>query len=178
MVCVALDSRIKIGRITTIYGLKGWVKIFSNTELIDNIFSYQPWQMRINGQWQEVKVKEGKRHGKGLIAKLEDCNDRDQAKLYLGAEIAVDQSQLSDLEEGDYYWSQLVGINVETEAGVKLGKIDYLIATGANDVLVVKSSQASIDSEERLIPWLPGQVITKINLSKGVIHVNWDPDFR
>jgi len=174
---MALDSRVKLGRITTVYGVKGWVKVFSNTEPMDNIFAYQPWQIQINGQWQEVKVNQGKHHGKGLIAQLEGCNDREQAKFYVGAEIAVDQSLLPDLEEGEYYWSQLTGMNVETEAGVKLGKVDHLIATGANDVLVVKGSQASIDSEERLIPWLPDQVITKIDLSGGVIRVNWDPDF-
>jgi len=68
-------------------------------------------------------------------------------------------------------------MNVETEAGVKLGKVDHLIATGSNDVLVVKGNQESIDTEERLIPWLPDQVITKIDLSGGVIRVDWDPEF-
>lgn len=174
---MAHDSRVKLGRITTVYGVKGWVKVFSNTEPVDNIFTYQPWQIFLNGQCQDVKVKQGKHHGKGLIAQLEGCYDRDQAKLYAGAEIAVDQSKLPDLEEGEYYWSQLTGMNVETEAGVKLGKVDHLIATGANDVLVVKGGPESIDSEERLIPWLPDQVITKIDLSGGVIRVNWDPDF-
>ena len=174
---MAQDPRVKLGRITTVYGVKGWVKVFSNTEPMDNIFAYQPWQIFINGQWQEVKLKQGKRHGKGLVAQLECCNDRDQAKLYAGAEIAVESSKLPDLEDGDYYWSQLTGMNVETEAGVKLGKVDHLIATGSNDVLVVKGNQESIDTEERLIPWLPDQVITKIDLSGGVIRVDWDPEF-
>ena len=174
---MAQDPRVKLGRITTVYGVKGWVKVFSNTEPMDNIFAYQPWQIFINGQWQEVKLKQGKRHGKGLVAQLEGCNDRDQAKLYAGAEIAVESGKLPDLEDGDYYWSQLTGMNVETEAGVKLGKVDHLIATGSNDVLVVKGNQESIDTEERLIPWLPDQVITKIDLSGGVIRVDWDPEF-
>lgn len=174
---MAHDSRVELGRITAVYGVKGWVKVFSNTEPMDNIFTYQPWQICMRGQWQEVKVKQGKHHGKGLIAQLQGCYDRDQGRLYAGAEIAVDQSKLPDLPEGEYYWSQLTGMNVETEDGVKLGKVDHLIATGVNDVLVVKSSQASIDREERLIPWLPDQVITKIDLSGGVIRVNWDPEF-
>ena len=174
---MAQDQRVKLGRITTVYGVKGWVKVFSNTEPMDNIFAYQPWQILMNGQWQEVKVTQGKPHGKGLIAQLEGCNDREKAKLYAGAEIAVDRSELPELEEGDYYWSQLTGMNVETEAGVKLGKVDHLLATGANDVLVVRGNQDSIDTEERLIPWLPDQVITKIDLSGGVIRVDWDPEF-
>jgi 16S rRNA processing protein RimM len=174
---MALGSRVKLGHITTVYGVTGWVKVFSNTEPMANIFTYQPWQIYINGQWQQVKLEQGKHNGKGLIAQLEGCNDRDQAKLYAGAEIAVEQSKLPDLAEGEYYWSQLTGMNVETETGVKLGKVDYLIATGANDVLVVKSSKASIDSQERLIPWLPDQVIRNIDLAKGVIRVNWYLDF-
>ncbi len=174
---MAQDQRVKLGRITTVYGVKGWVKVFSNTEPMDNIFAYQPWQILMNGQWQEVKVKQGKLHGKGLVAQLEGCNDREMAKLYAGAEIAVDRSMLPELEEGDYYWSQLTGMNVETETGVKLGKVDHLLATGANDVLVVRGNQDSIDTEERLIPWLPDQVITKIDLLGGVIRVDWDPEF-
>jgi 16S rRNA processing protein RimM len=174
---MAQDSRVKLGRITTVYGVKGWVKVFSNTEPMDNIFAYQPWQILMNGQWQEVKVKQGKQHGKGLVAQLEGCNDREQAKLYAGVEIAVDRSMLPELDDGDYYWSQLTGLNVETDTGVKLGKVDHLISTGSNDVLVVRGNQDSIDTEERLIPWLPDQVITKIDLSGGVIRVDWDPDF-
>jgi 16S rRNA processing protein RimM len=174
---MAQDSRVKLGRITTVYGVKGWVKVFSNTEPMDNIFAYQPWQILMNGQWQEVKVKQGKQHGKGLVAQLEGCNDREQAKLYAGAEIAVDRSLLPELDDGDYYWSQLTGLNVETETGVKLGKVDHLIATGSNDVLVVKGNQDSIDTDERLIPWLPDQVITKVDLLGGVIRVDWDPEF-
>jgi 16S rRNA processing protein RimM len=174
---MAQDSRVKLGRITTVYGVKGWVKVFSNTEPMDNIFAYQPWQILMNGQWQEVKVKQGKQHGKGLVAQLEGCNDREKAKLYAGAEIAVDRSMLPELDDGDYYWSQLTGLNVETETGVKLGKVDHLIATGSNDVLVVKGNQDSIDTEERLIPWLPDQVITKVDLLGGVIRVDWDPEF-
>jgi 16S rRNA processing protein RimM len=174
---MAQDQRVKLGRITTVYGVKGWVKVFSNTEPMDNIFAYQPWQILMNGQWREVKVIQGKLHGKGLVAQLEGCNDREMAKLYAGAEIAVDRSKLPELEDGDYYWSQLTGMNVETEAGVKLGKVDHLLATGANDVLVVRGNQDSIDTEERLIPWLPDQVITKIDLSGGVIRVDWDPEF-
>jgi len=92
-------------------------------------------------------------------------------------DISVDRAILPNLEDGDYYWQQLTGLNVETDAGVKLGKVDHLIATGSNDVLVVKGNEESIDLNERLIPYLPDQVITKIDLLGGVIRVDWDPEF-
>ena len=135
---MAQDHRVKLGRITTVYGVKGWVKVFSSTEPMQNIFDYQPWQTCIDGVWQDLKISQGKTHGKGLIALLEGCEDRDQARKYCGLDISVDRAILPNLEDGDYYWQQLTGLNVETDAGVKLGKVDHLIATGSNDVLVVK----------------------------------------
>jgi 16S rRNA processing protein RimM len=124
-----------------------------------------------------ARITQGKTHGKGLIALLEGCEGRDQAREYCGLDISVDRAILPNLEDGDYYWQQLTGLNVETDAGVKLGKVDHLIATGSNDVLVVKGNEESIDRNERLIPYLPDQVITKIDLLGGVIRVDWDPEF-
>ncbi len=171
------DQRVKLGRITAVYGIKGWVKIYSNTEPMQNIFTYAPWQVCINGQWQTVKVKQGKRHGKGLIALLDHCENREQAKVYSGADIAVEQQQLPPLDEGDYYWSQLFGKSVETNTGLTLGKVDHMLATGANDVMVVKASEGSVDDRQRLIPWLPEQVVKQVDLTRGVIQVDWDVDF-
>ena len=174
---MANDQLVKLGRITAAYGIKGWVKIYSNTDPIQNIFTYGLWQIYLHGQWQAVKIKQHKPHGKGLIALLENCDSREQAQQYAGADIAVDQGQLPVLQEGDYYWSQLIGLNIETEAGVQLGKIDHLMSTGSNDVMVVKATQDSLYGRERLIPWLPGQVVKNIDLLGGVIQVDWDVDF-
>lgn len=166
-----------VGRITTIYGVKGWVKIYSHTEPMESILKYSPWLLKINGKWQPVKIADGKRHGKGLIAKLAGVDDRDVARQYCGADIAIEKSLLPELEEGEFYWSQLEKLNVITESGVKLGKVSHLIATGSNDVLVVKGKADSIDRKERLIPYLPDQVIKEINLEEGTMRVDWDPEF-
>ena len=92
-------------------------------------------------------------------------------------DIAIESSLLPALGEGDFYWSQLEKLEVLTESGVKLGKVSHLIATGANDVLVVKGQEGSVDRKERLIPYLPDQVIKDINLEEGTIRVDWDPEF-
>ncbi len=120
--------------------------------------------------------------GKGLVAHIAGVDDRTLAEAYSGLEVAVKGDSLPALEEGDYYWSQLQGLQVwcrdvsgagGTEARVLLGTVDYLIETGANDVLVVKPSTDSIDDRERLIPYLPGDVVTKVDLERAEIEVDW-----
>ncbi|MEH6575923.1 MAG: ribosome maturation factor RimM [Amphritea sp.] len=166
-----------VGRITTIYGVKGWVKIYSHTEPMESILDYSPWLLKLNGQWQPVKISDGKKHGKGLVAKLVGVDDREIARQYCGMDIAIEKSLLPELENGDFYWSQLEKLDVLTESGEKLGKVSHLIATGSNDVLVVKGNADSIDRKERLIPYLPDQVVKEINLEEGTIRVDWDPEF-
>ena len=83
---------------------------------------------------------------------------------------------LPTLAEGDYYWRQLQGLQVwcqEEDKRELLGTVDYLIETGANDVLVVKASEDSLDDRERLIPYLPGDVVTRVDLEAGTLEVNW-----
>ncbi len=166
-----------VGKITSVYGVKGWVKIYSYTEPMENILNYSPWLVRLEGRLQTVQIEQGKRHGKGLVAKLTGCNDRDQAQAYCGNEISVDQAQLPALSGEEFYWHQLENLIVVTESQEVLGRVDYLISTGSNDVLVVKGTAESIDQRERLIPYLPEQVVTDINLEEGTIRVEWDSEF-
>ena len=77
---MAQDQRVKLGRITTVYGVKGWVKVFSSTEPIQNIFDHQPWHTCIDGVWQDLRISQGKTNGKGSIALLEGYEDCDQPR--------------------------------------------------------------------------------------------------
>ncbi len=138
---------INVGEISGVFGIKGWVKVYSLTDPRENILSYSPWILKKGSEIKEVKLINGNRQGKSVVACLEGISDRNIAKSYSGWDILIKKSQLPDIEEGEYYWADLVGLQVETEQGVNLGKVDYLIETGANDVLVVidvngfKSSQ-------------------------------------
>ncbi|MEH6626442.1 MAG: ribosome maturation factor RimM [Motiliproteus sp.] len=172
-----IEHLVTMGRITSLYGVKGWLKVYSHTEPMENILSYAPWYIQRDGRWQIVELVQGKRHGKGLVAKLVGCDDREQAKEFCGTDISIDQRQLPNLKSEDYYWHQLEKLNVVTESNVLLGRVDYLISTGSNDVLVVKGTKESIDKQERLIPYLPDQVVKEINLEEGIIRVDWDPEF-
>lgn len=119
----------------------------------------------------EFKVLTGQAQGKAVVAHLEGINDRDAAAKLQGAEIEILYSQLPEAEHGSYYWADLIGLKVITTQGVELGKVDHLLETGANDVLVVSGDK------ERLIPFLQPQTVTRIDLDAGILVVDWDPEF-
>ncbi|MCV6613707.1 MAG: ribosome maturation factor RimM [Cellvibrionaceae bacterium] len=177
------SNLVNIGRITGVFGIKGWVKIHSDTEPRENIFEYSPWWLKTRHGVKPVEIDQAKPHGNGLIAHIKGVDDRDIAETYTKVDIAVERAQLPALEEGEYYWHQLVGLKVITEQGPEplvLGAVQKLLATGANDVLVVKGdveALASLDNKERLLPYVPGQFIKRVDLQAGEIYVDWDPEF-
>ncbi len=171
------DKHVIVGRITSVYGVKGMVKVFSHTEPMENILNYSPWMLKLDGRWTEVKLAEGRRHGKGIVVRLAGCSDRDVARKYCEMDIAVSSALIPELEEGEFYWSQLEKLKVYTLDGILLGQVNHLIETGSNDVLVVQQCEGSLDERERLIPYLPDQVVQDIDLEAGTLRVDWDPEF-
>jgi len=181
-----LSEKVILGRITGVYGVKGWVKIFSHTDPMEAIVDFRPWYIRAESRkqapWTRVKLKAGKRHAKTVVAKFEHCNDRDQAMAFVGTEIAVDLEQLEKQREKDaYYWRDLIGMQVVNQQKIELGAVKSLLETGANDVLVVafeeKAEDGKIETKERLIPWTMGIAIVSVDLEQGLIEVDWDADF-
>ncbi|GMR07756.1 MAG: ribosome maturation factor RimM [Gammaproteobacteria bacterium] len=166
-----LSNMVVMGRISGVYGVRGWIKIFSDTDPRENILNYDPWYLKVDGKWQSFSLQGGKRHGKGVVAHLQGCDERDQALLLLNMEIAVQRQQLPAASENEFYWSDLVGLLVINQQGIELGKIDSLLETGANDVLVVKGDR------ERLIPFIHDQVVKSVDVEQGQMMVDWDPDF-
>jgi len=168
---LATEALVVVGRISALYGVRGWLRIHSATEPRANILRYKPWYLQRDGQWQPFEIAAGREQGKGVVAQLVGYNDRDVAATLLGATIAISRDQLPPLAADEYYWSDLIGLTVTTHDGITLGRVDHLIETGANDVLVVHGDR------ERLIPFLPGSVISAIDLTASTIEVVWDPDF-
>ncbi len=165
------DDFVVVGKITGVFGVRGGLKVYSYTEPHANILNYSPWYFAIAGIWAKHEVRGGHAKGKGVIAFLTDCTDRDTAAALVHTEISVRQSQLPPAEAGEYYWSDLIGLRVITVNGVELGQVTQLFETGANDVLVVAGER------ERMIPYLPEQVVREVNLTRGELVVDWDPDF-
>ena len=122
--------------------------------------------------WQRWKLASGRRQGKAVVLKLKVCNDRGTAEALIGAQIAITHDQLPELDApGDYYWTDLQGLRVETIDGIDLGRVDRLFETGANDVMVVRGER------ERLIPFLWERVVCEVDIEAGLMRVDWDPDF-
>lgn len=187
-----MSSTLVVGQLVGVYGVKGWLKVKSFTEPAENLLQYAPWYLALPTGLKPVQVQQSSFRPQGLLVKLVGIDDRDQAALLGRAEIRVDAALLPELDEGDYYWSQLMGLVVLSDYNGQtycLGRVRELLETGSNDVLVVEPFKtaaqtldaslplASMDDKERLIPYLPGQFVTQVDLNAGVIRVEWDPEF-
>ncbi|MGB6977140.1 MAG: ribosome maturation factor RimM [Gammaproteobacteria bacterium] len=163
-------NEVVVGRFGAPHGLNGLIKVNSFTQPINNILHYRPWLIQTNGEWQPLALQTVEQRGRNIVAKPVGCNDSEAARHYTSLDIAITRDQLPSLPAGEYYWHELVGLRVVNQEGVELGVVDSLLATGANDVLVVKGER------ERLIPYLK-QVILRVDAAKGVIKVDWDATF-
>ena len=164
------DELVIMGRIVAPYGVKGWVKVLPETELIDGLLEYKTWQIGKGKDWRSIKLKSAKVHNNVLVAKLEGVNDRDAAFACKGHQVAVPREALPELDETEYYWSDLIGLAVRNQQDVDFGKIADVFETGANDVIVVKGE---ID---RLIPFTE-QTVIEVDVEKQTMLVDWDADF-
>lgn len=163
------DEWVAVGKIAGVYGVRGWVKLYSYTDPRDALLDYQPWFL--GAEHQETKLVDSRAQGKGLVGQLAGLDDRDAALALVNTEIFIRRQQLPENREGSYYWTDLIGLQVENLQGVDFGKVDHLMETGSNDVLVVQGDR------QRLVPFILDQVIQQVDLSAGVIRVDWDPDF-
>ena len=168
-----------VGRISAVYGVRGWVKVICLYPTGRNFTGYQPWLVDKDGRLQSIQVDEWKNHGDGLVAHLKTIDDRDVARDWCLKDIRVDAALLPELTENEFYWHQLQDLVVYSQYGNterRLGVVLSLLETGANDVLVVKGDAESIDRRERLIPY-SDQYVLNIDLGAQRIDVTWDPDF-
>lgn len=172
-----MESGIRLGRIASPYGIKGWVKLVSFTQPRENIFSYQHFFAERDGVKYELELDAGKPQGKGLVAHFVGFDTPEAVRELTGLELRVGSEALPALENDDYYWHQLIGLLVVNKADVVLGRVESLLETGANDVLVVAPDKDSIDDNQRLIPWLPQQVVVQVDIAAGRITVDWEPDY-
>ena len=180
---IAESGVVPIGRVTTVFGVRGWLKCWSWTDPPENFLRYSNYCSRLpGGDWQALPGLELQRHGRGLLLRPQHCDDRDRAREFIGLEIGVDRAQLEPLAENTYYWFQLEGLAVMAVAEDLgeprlLGRIDHLFSTGANDVMVIDPCERSIDERQRLVPWVRDTVVREVDLERGVITVDWDPAF-
>ena len=166
------DRWILVGRIVGLHGVAGEVKLESYTEPRTRIFRYQPWLLSTTTGESEISGCRGREQGKGIVATLPEITDRDRAATLVGSEIKVRRSVLPEPKPGEYYWTDLEGLEVVTSDGVALGRISHLRATGANDVMVVRDGD-----RERLLPFVIDDYVKTVDFKAGRVTVDWDPEF-
>jgi len=181
------EVRVPLGRITAVLGLKGWVKIHSDTDPRDGIVRFPRWLLTSPGGGdgagervveREIVVLEGRPQGKTVVARLEGIEDRDAAEALVGHAIAVRRRDLPPLGDRGFYWADLIGMRVDTVDGIGIGPVVRLFETGANDVLVVGDERdGSRSGSEILVPWIRPDVVVRVDRQARVIVVDWDPDF-
>ena len=168
------EEFVPVGKIAGVFGIKGWMKVFSFTEPRKNILSYSPLYISLKGEWVEAKVSGGRVQGKGIVISLTDVTDPDQVLPLIGSELAITKDQLKPTENDDFYWTDLTGLEVINLQQEKLGTVEGLLETGAHDVLVVKDKQ---NKTQRLVPFVMGDIVDKVDLMEGFIQVDWELDY-
>lgn len=174
MSAAAPESPIVIGELGRAFGVKGWCWVHSHTRPLEGITRYRRWWVMPNrsggvGQWFEVMRFADQ--NKGLIVQLKGIDQREMVEALTGASIAINADALPEPAAGEYYWRDLIGCQVQHVNGQALGVVRELLETGANDVLVVEGER------ERLIPFIPGEVLVSIEVDARRIVADWDPDF-
>jgi len=160
-------ERIALGRVDGAHGIRGWVRVRSWAERPENLLQYRGWYL--GEAAHPVEVISGRRQGKRLLARLAGVDDRDTAAGLAGAIVRVDRAALPEPAPGEYYWCDLLGLQVVNRDGESLGTVREMMATGANDVMVVAGQR------ERLLPFVPGRYVEAVELDAGLIRVDWNP---
>jgi 16S rRNA processing protein RimM len=162
---------VTLGRVSGVFGVKGWLKVQSYTEPSDNIAGFGVLTLRLNSADGRFEVEESHSRAGSVAVKLRGIDDRDRARDWVGAEIVVERERLPPARPGEHYWADLEGLEVVDMAGVVLGRVECLLATGANDVLVLGGAP------QRLIPFIAGSVVKDVDFGVGRIVVDWSPDY-
>jgi len=156
-----------MGRIRAPHGLKGWIKVQPFTQEIEGLLDYPQWWVRGGGQWQQHRISEVAVHGSMVVARLEGFTDRDAAAGLRGRDVAVPRAAMPKNREGEFYWSDLLGMQVAHRNAARLGVVTKILETGANTVLVVRGEK------ELLVPFID-DVIVNVDLKARKLVVDWE----
>jgi 16S rRNA processing protein RimM len=166
------EKLVVMGRVSAPFGIKGWIKVQPFTATTDSLAAYDKWWLGCDGEWQEHEVDEAQAQGQSLVAKLRACDDRNEAALFKGRQVAVAREALPKAGANEFYWADLIGLRVRNVEAQDLGEVTRVLETGANEVLVVQGE----GGQERLIPFI-ADAIREVDLAAGVIRVDWGADY-
>tara|TARA_B100001123_G_C14905795_1_gene865706 strand:+ start:202 stop:729 length:528 start_codon:yes stop_codon:yes gene_type:complete len=166
----AFDAPIILGEISGLFGVRGEVRVFDYSRKRGDILKYDPWLIERDGKWNETSVRNSRHHQETLVVHLEGFDDRDLSRTLIGTKVAIKQSQLPKLNDGEFYWHELEGLAVINDNGHEFGTIEKFIETGANDVFVVRGEK------ERLIPYTK-DVVIEVDFRRNLVLVKWELDY-
>ena len=159
---------VVMGRVRAPHGLKGWIKVQPFTQEIEGLLDYPEWWVGCDGQWQQHRVAESAVHGSTVVARLDGFTDREAAAGLKGRDVAVPRAAMPKSREGEFYWNDLLGMEVSHKNAAKLGLVAKILETGANAVLEVQGEK------EFLVPFIQG-VIVNVDLKARQLIVDWEP---
>ncbi len=173
---------IEVGRILDAWGIKGWFKVLPYSASPEALFSSKRWFLQPSEKGAKtfsgtvlLSIKEAKDHSDSVVASAHDVPDRDTAEALRGARIFVARSSFPTPDKDEYYWIDLIGLDVINREGLALGTVSELMATGPQTVLVVAYEHEGKPAE-RMIPFVAAYV-DAVDLPNGRITVDWQPDY-
>lgn len=186
------DDAVEVGRVLDAWGVKGWLKILPHSSAPEALFSANTWFLQppeakfrpgfnaFTGT-VSVSIDEAKTHSDSVVAKLKGMDDRTPAEALRGARIFLPRSSFPVASTDEYYWVDLIGLNVVNREGMALGCVRDLMATGPQSVLCVEyvvpaEADAVPAMAERMIPFV-SVYVDKVDIAGKLITVDWQPDY-
>lgn len=186
------DDAVEVGRVLDAWGVKGWLKILPHSSAPEALFSANTWFLQppeakfrpgfnaFTGT-VSVSIDEAKTHSDSVVAKLKGMDDRTPAEALRGARIFLPRSSFPVASTDEYYWVDLIGLNVVNREGMALGCVRDLMATGPQSVLCVEyvvpaEGDAAPAMAERMIPFV-SVYVDKVDIAGKLITVDWQPDY-
>lgn len=161
-----LDSKkILIAKIQAHQGLEGWLKAYSYSETKKKFSNYTSFFIKKDGNYIHLQVEKVLVE-KSVKIKFKGFDNREDTQDFIGKNLFIDSSQLEPLKNNEFYWKDLIGLNVHLENSNKIGIVSDIIETGSNDVLVVNGEK------EFLIPYILGESIKDIKLEEKIIVID------
>jgi 16S rRNA processing protein RimM len=185
------DDAIEVGRILDAWGVKGWVKILPHSADPESLLSAKSWLLQapdakfrpgfnLFSGTVSLSVEQAKIHSDSVVAKFSGLDDRNDAEALRGVRIFLPRSSFPAASKDEYYWVDLIGLNVVNREGVALGCVRDLMATGPHSVLCVEYAEPQEDGSsitaERMIPFVAAYV-DAVNIAGKCITVDWQPDY-
>ena len=164
------ERLVVLGKVAGTFGVQGWIKINSYTDPPDNILEFEELLLGSPGRWTTVQLEGGRVTGKGVLGKLKGIETPEDARTRIGAELAVRRRELPPPAPGEYYWSDLEGLDAESGTGERLGKVDHFRSTPAGTLIVLRGER------ELWVPFVKERII-KIDLEHKRIVLDWSAEW-